>query len=245
MKRCFVKGFQVWACLFPFFWPSVLYSQDLPENPEIERFFGDELRARVIQARVYEKARHYSLSATLGVIPNDDLFIPFPFSARFDYFFTETLGVGLRGSYVVRAKSRLFKKFPTLNDLGRVMARYEELVYDASVQLEWVPIYGKFALLGTGITHIEAGLQAGIGALGVKRHRVRNVGTTSVYEEVSSGVKVFGNAGLVLHLYLSRIFALRFEYLQFFYKSSGDNVFLPAELSIGLTWFIVPLGVGM
>lgn len=220
-------------------------AQEVPEvPPEVERYFGEEMRARVIQARAYEKARHHALSLTGGVVPDDDLFVNFPLGGRYDYFFTETLGVEARGEWVARAKSRLFKKFDVASQYN-VLPRTEEIVWNAGAQFLWIPIYGKFALLGTGLTHLEVGLQAGLGAMGVKGHELVQVTATSFREDTSSSVKVYGDVGLLLHVYLSRFFALRFDYVQFFYKSGGDNLFLPGEVTLGLTWFIIPLDVAL
>ncbi len=220
-------------------------AQEVPEvPPEVERYFGEEMRARVIQARAYEKARHHALSLTGGVVPDDDLFANFPLGVRYDYFFTETLGVEARGEWVARAKSRLFKKFDVASQYN-VMPRYEEIVWNAGAQFLWFPIYGKFALLGTGLTHLEVGLEAGLGAMGVRGHDLVQVSATAFREDTSSSVKVYGDVGLILHVFLSRFFALRFEYVQFFYKSGGDNLFLPGEVALGLTWFILPLDVAL
>jgi len=225
---------------------SPLRAQEVPDvPPEVERYFGDEMRARVIQARAYEKTRHHGLTLAAGIIPNDDLFVNLPLGMRYDYFFTETIGVEVRGAWVFRAKSRLFKKFPTAADQRKVLPKYEELVWNGGAQFLWIPIYGKFALLGTGLTHIEAGLLAGVGAIGTRGHLLVETGPTTIREDTSSSVKVCGDVGLLLNIYLSRFFALRFEYVQFFYKSGGDNLFLPAEVSIGATWFIIPLDVAL
>lgn len=224
---------------------SLAHAREVPEvPPEVERYFGEEMRARVIQARAYEKARHHALSLTGGVIPDDDLFVNFPLGGRYDYFFTETLGIEVRGEWVVRAKSRLFKRFDSASQYN-VMPRYEEIVWNAGTQVLWFPIYGKFALLGTGLTHLELGLGAGVGAMGVKGHELVKVGPTAFREDTSSSVKVYGDVGVILQVYLSRLFALRFEYVQFFYKSGGDNLFLPGEVTMGLTWFIIPLDVAL
>ncbi len=224
---------------------DVVSAQELPEvPPEVERYFGEEMRARVIQARAYEKSRHHALSLTAGVIPDDDLFVNLPLGVRYDYFVTETLGIEARGEWVARAKSRLFKKFDVATQYN-VMPRYEELVWNAGAQFLWIPIYGKFALLGTGLTHLEAGIQAGLGAMGVKGHRIVQVGPTAYREDTSSSVKVYGDIGVILQVYLSRFFALRLEYVQFFYKSGGDNLFLPGEVTLGLSWFIIPLDVAL
>lgn len=234
-------------------WLSVLFAglcavgraQEVPEvPPEVERYFGEEMRARVIQARAFEKARHHALTLAAGGILNDDLFVNLPLGARYNYFFTETLGLEVRGEWIFRARSRLFKKFDSASQY-KVLPTYEELLWNAGAQFLWFPIYGKFALLGTGLTHLEVGLQAGLGAMGVRGHRLMKVSETVFPEDVSSTVKVYGDVGVILQVYLSRFLAMRLDYVQFFYKSGGDNLFLPGEIVVGLTWFIIPLDVAL
>lgn len=222
-----------------------LRAQDVPDvPPEVERYFSDETRARVIQARLYEKARHHALTFSAGYIPDDDFFVDVPLGIRYDYFFTETIGVEARGEWVFRGKSRLFNKFD-LASLHSVTPEYEEVVWNSGLQFLWFPIYGKIALLGTGLTHLEAFVMGGLGAVGVKGHRVVKIGPQAYRQDETSAARVYGDLGVGLQVYLSRYFALRIEYVQFFYRSSGDNIFLPGEVAVGLTWFIVPLGVSL
>lgn len=192
---------------------------------------------KVIQDRQYEKSSKHIFSLYGGVIPNDDLFWVIPIGGRYGYFFTETIAVEVSGAYQFSFGNNM--KSALEPDTWRYFNPYMALKWYANVGGLWYPIYGKMALLGSNLGHFDIGIKASIGAIGAKMTKFEKD-----YIKHKWVTDFAGQFGFDAITYLSRYIGLRTTLTIFMFDSEGKNLFLPVELSFGLTFFAPGLGRG-
>jgi outer membrane beta-barrel protein len=106
------------------------------------------------------KQRRLQLLPTWGVTMNDNIIRHMQFAASLNYFLTDVLAVGVEGQYYIKdlrepydLVARQARRLPTVNQYN----------YGAALNFNYVPIYGKFAILDDKIIHWETFFTAGIG----------------------------------------------------------------------------------
>lgn len=192
-------------------------------------------QAKVIQNRAYEKTGRHQLAAFGGFVPNDQMAWLFPVGGRYAYHITEMFAVEVHGAYLFSAQTGLARRM-NVDQRAELMNPRESPVWEAFACGQWLPIYGKFALLGSTIAHFDVGVEAGIGAVGVRR-----VAITATEEQRSFRPRVAGKAGAVAMAYLHGHVALRLDLVGLFFGAGGENVKVPFEASLGVSVFLPSL----
>ncbi len=132
---------------------------------------------RVVQRRPFLRRHRVELNPFMGTNLNDTLSSQFIAGGTLNYHLTETMGLGINAAYSVGNESDLFDE---LIEDYEVYPQVSTVLWYASLQFQYAPIYGKFALfnswiipwdiytlIGAGYTQTELGghpmLSVGIG----------------------------------------------------------------------------------
>ena len=114
----------------------------------------------VVPRKAFLKGLRLELSPFTGMSVNDLLIRHFVFGVDLNFFMTDVLWVGVEGQYFLKALTEReeltglqYNRVPSLN-------RY---LYGASLNLGYVPAYGKFTLFNRAIFHWEIYATAGVG----------------------------------------------------------------------------------
>jgi outer membrane beta-barrel protein len=198
-------------------------------DERLKKYWGTEMRnVQVLQKRTYRKETRWEFELMSGIIPNDEFTAYIPLGGRLDYFFAEDFGAELWGSYLLRVPSDL-KDFLEQNFNQSLLVELpQQLQWLGGANFLWSPIHGKIGFLTSKLTHFDAHLAFGVGAVGT---------TVTKLQRNESKVDVAGNVGLGLRFFLSESTALRFDYRQFFYAADGGGLSHPAELTLGVSFF--------
>jgi outer membrane beta-barrel protein len=195
----------------------------------LDRIWDDDKRVKVIQERIFEKVRKHEITIFSGVIPDDDYYLYFPCGMKYNYFFTETIGAEIFGAYLFNRDSGIRKALGKDKELHN---KSQMLEWYSGLNFLWIPVHGKLSLLGSSLAHFDIGLNTGFGIL-----------RSSTLAEALPGMEktkydLFCDAGLNTFLYLSQLFALRFDIRTFFYNAYGGNIEIPIELTLGFSIFL-------
>ncbi len=216
-------------------------ADDVPQDTSalderLIEYWGTELREiETLQKRLFRKEDRHEFGIYFGVIPNDEFYSYYPLGLRWDYFFAEDFGVEVGGSYLIRVESELESFLEDNFNESLLVDIPQSLQWLASANFLWSPVHGKIGMFSDKLTHFDAHLAFGVGAIGTT---VRQLG-----EEVSK-VDISGNVGLGLRFYLTEDIAMRFDYRQYFYPAdpeSGGGLAHPVELTLTFSlWTAAP-----
>ena len=214
--------------------PTGVYAKEAKKSPmdkKVEEIWGKKRGIKVVQHRVFEKTKRWEFGLFVGSIPNDEIWNYWPVGARINYFVFESLGIELVGAYIPSSKTKLFA---FLDDTysNFQMKKLERLVYYAGFNGFWAPIHGKINIFNKELSHFDVGLNFGAGVLGTKTKE--NVTSDWLFQKVPS---IYGEIGLGVQIYLTKSWALRFDYRHYFYRAAGGGVSMPAEFTLGFGWF--------
>lgn len=114
----------------------------------------------VVPRKAFLKAIRLELAPFTGLSVNDLLIRHYVFGADLNFFLTDVLWIGLQGQYFIKSLTEReeltglqYNRVPSLN-------RY---LYGGSLNLGYVPAYGKFSLFNRSIFHWEIYAVAGVG----------------------------------------------------------------------------------
>lgn len=151
---------------------------------------GERLRPRGVQKRFFLKNKHFELATHGGMLAADLLSTSYLYGGSLTFFFTEDLGVELR---VDRTYVSLDLDAPVAEFFGD--DRFEPgSAYNAMASLVWSPIHAKLKV-GGSIVHSDIMLAFGAGRL---------------FHDSVQGITF--NAGVIMQLYLTKWFAIRFDF---------------------------------
>ena len=77
-----------------------------PTRSDLETFWAEQRRVRVLQRRLYQTDNEFQLTLYVGAIPNDPFLNYYPIGGRFGYHITESIAVELSGAYNIDAEDR-------------------------------------------------------------------------------------------------------------------------------------------
>ena len=198
-----------------------------PLDTELEKYWATTTDRDNVKSLLYSKESRHEFTLFLGVVPNDNFYSYVPIGARWNFFFLESLGIEVFGSYDVAVDGDL-KGFLEDNNLyGRIRAP-QQLVWNASAALVWNPIYGKFAVFTDKLFHFDFFISLGAGVVGTD---VENESLNT-----DSKVDVAGNLGLGVRFYINDLIALRLDYKQFLYGGE-QGIEVPAEFTLGVSFW--------
>lgn len=199
---------------------------------DMDAFWADQRRVRVLQRRLYQKDREFYLSLHLGAIPNDPFLKYWPIGLRAGYWLNESVGFELGGSYIGNALAGNTDLASFLDERGEVEVFLRDVnQWRANAMVLWAPMYGKFSFVGRKLAHFDWFFGGGLGVVGVQNPVEGDIG------EVENEIKpeAILTTGWVLHLH--QHWAMRFDYRQHIFAKDSGGVSLPSEFSIGASYY--------
>lgn len=203
-------------------------------DEELDAFWAERRRVRVVQRRLFEKDGRFYTSLSLGIVPNDPYVTYFPIGLRLGYYLNEDIGFELAGTWngnTLRSVSSLGDEFQAAGE--RLIPR-DQQQWRANAVVAWSPVYGKFSFLGRKLAHFDWNFVAGFGVMqgeGPPDEDQLRVVESSIFPEA-----VLGSG---IHYWLNQRWALRADYRQMIFQksSAAGGVALPSEFSIGASVF--------
>jgi len=192
-----------------------------PIDEELDAVWARRQLPILLNRRYVKEGRH-SIALFGGIIPNEPFVESFPVGLRYDYFFTESLGIELDGAY----QGEMFRAD---SDLTQFLALYQyepnplELQdWRAHLGLIWSPFYAKIAFLSQKLVHFDFSFYAGAGVVSV---------------ESAGEIRPEASLGAGVNFWLGRDVSLRLDGRQFLYESDDGGVSHPLEFSLGFGVF--------
>jgi len=207
------------------------------EKPMLDRYldqyWGQKREVKVIQKRLFMKDGRHEFGLFVGTIPNDEFLLYYPIGGRYNYYFSEDIGIELFGAYLFEQQSDLSNFLADRDSFNISIQTHlpQILRWTAGVEGLWSPLHGKVGLFTTKLAHFDWHIALGAGALG------STVATREEGGDRKSKIDVAGNAGTGLRFYLSDSIALRLEYRNYFYAAEQGGVSHPAEITLGAAFF--------
>lgn len=116
---------------------------------DVERSRKEEIDLiRVIQRRPFLRQGRAEISPFLGTNVNDALVSSFAAGGTINYFITEVMALGVNGGFSLGSETDLFDK--VIEDY-ELFPQVSKVQWYATLNFQYVPIYGKFALFDTWI----------------------------------------------------------------------------------------------
>lgn len=214
--------------IFFLFINSISFSKEKePIDEALDKIWGKEREIEVIQKRVFEKIGRHEFTLYTGTIPNDEFFMYFPLGLKYNYFFTETIGVEWQGAYLFKINSDL-KAFLDKQEFFSSIELPQYLLFYTGISGLWAPIHGKISAFGSKLYHFDIALYFGAGMMGTK---------ITKGQKVKNKYDVYGDVGTGFKFFLTDTLALRLDYRHYFYPAEGGGVSYPAEITLGFSVF--------
>ena len=121
----------------------------------------EEDRVKSVQRKVFLKTHRFELEPEISASVNDSYYTKFGGALRANYYFADTLGVGVRFG--------LYQTLPT-DDVRLAKRTFQSRIFysvpkwSAMADVQWSPIYGK-ATVFNSIIEFDAYLLGGVGAV--------------------------------------------------------------------------------
>lgn len=114
----------------------------------------------VVERRAFLKSGRLELQPLTGVSVNDTLIRHWGFGGELNYFLSEVFAVGLQGMYFV--KERTDREGLVGLQYNRI-ATLNKYLWTAALNFSYLPVYGKFTLFNSHISHWEGFISGGVG----------------------------------------------------------------------------------
>ena len=123
-----------------------------------------EEKAKVVQKKLYPMVDKVELNVFVGMNSMDDLVWNLAEGMRLNYRFHEMFGFQAVGGYVQTFDKSLLGTIKALN-INTNEVQQSSLLYWGGADFVWYPMYGKFALLSSVISHYDVGVSLGGSAM--------------------------------------------------------------------------------
>lgn len=207
----------------------------------LDKYWGEKREVKVIQKRLFQKDGRHELGIYGGTIPNDEFMMYYPLGLRYDYYFSEDIGVELFGSYIIPVQSELSDFLADREKGFDVKIKTflpQKLEWTAGLEGLWSPVHGKIGLFTSKLFHFDFHLAVGVGAMGTDV-RTEDIGKLKEGESARKHkVDVAANVGTGVRLYFLDWLAMRIEYRHYFFAAEQGGVSYPAELTLGAAFFL-------
>jgi len=204
---------------------------------DIEKYWGKRRKVTVIQKRKFPKTGRFEISAHFGVVANDPFLTYLPVGVRGTYHFKEWLGAELGFMYMPSFESNLKINIESVgsgrNALTVQVLEQQKMLFHLSAVFSL--LYGKVALMQTGLSHFDVFLTAG-----PSFHIVSPPKDSSGRELDVSGFRVGGQVGVGMKFFINDFFGIRLDVRQYLFPKSaeaGGGLHKPTEISLGATFF--------
>jgi outer membrane beta-barrel protein len=170
--------------------------QDLPGGPLEEKlsdYWSVDRDVAVIRDKLYRRKGRVGIGLHAGFFSSEPFYWYIPVGARFDYYFTDYLGLTIEGSYTgsflqqqTDLASFVEESKGENHDLDT--SGMDQYKWRANALVTWHPLYGKFSLLQRKLSHFDINLAAGFGAVSVTRpDDTRSTTTDEIVPEFAFG----------------------------------------------------------
>ncbi len=161
---------------------------------------GDDSSLRVVQNRLYSKAKRFEIGAYVGTISTDPFLNVRCFGGLLGYFFSDEFGVNfIYWKNIVSDSSAL----ATLRQQTGLVTNTNEPDSFYGGEFTYSPIYGKLSLSGKLIVYYDFHVLIGLGVT-----------------KTETGSPLTPELGLGQQTYLARKTALRLDYRMTYYKEN-------------------------
>jgi outer membrane beta-barrel protein len=117
-------------------------------------------RVWVSQRRVFLKTDRFEISPLFGLNINDPLITFLNVGGDINYYLNEQVGIGIRGIKTISGET---SKFDEVVETYGVFPKISRPLWSASLNFQYIPIYGKFSFFNTWIFPWEFYTRAGVG----------------------------------------------------------------------------------
>jgi outer membrane beta-barrel protein len=149
------------------------------------------------------KYHRVELIPTYNVTINNSLYRHHGFGGIFNFFLSETLNLGLEGTYYQQQQQQHYF-LRGLDD--RVLPSVNRYWWSANLNFGYVPFYGKFALFDRWIANWEGYVQAGLGVIQTewitRDPADRSATNYDITWHIDIGTRLFLTKWLAIHAYL-------------------------------------------
>ncbi len=114
----------------------------------------------VVVRKPFLKQRRFELTPVTGITLNDNIIQHLQFGGQLSYYLTDVLSVGLEGFVYLK---NLRDPFDQVAFQARRLPAVNQYNYSAALNFNYVPVYGKFAVLDQYIIHWESYFTGGVG----------------------------------------------------------------------------------
>jgi outer membrane beta-barrel protein len=156
-----------------------------------------------VPRRTILKYHRVEFIPTYNTTINNSLYRHHGFGGVINFFLSETLNLGLEGTYYVpQQQEQYFLR--GLDD--RILPSVNRYLWSANLNFGYVPFYGKFALFDKWIFHWEGYVQAGLGVIQTewitRDPADRSATNYDIQWHVDIGTRLFLIKWLAIHAYL-------------------------------------------
>ncbi|MBX7113374.1 MAG: outer membrane beta-barrel domain-containing protein [Myxococcaceae bacterium] len=230
--------------------PSLAFAQKSTEDEagdvsEVDKDSSGPLRDRIrpVTGHLFLMKGRFELSPGISISVKDAFFTKYVFGLSATYYFTESLGLSLRGGYALSVTSGAAQicvrdasgnascRLPTdteLNGLdanGRTKA-FGKIGLLAGLDLQWAPVYGKISLTAEKVIGFNMYAMAG---------------PQLVQQGPNNALTVGGNVGLGMRFFFNRWLCLRTELRDVIYMEPngpiGDSLRNQLMIDFGFSLF--------
>ena len=220
--------------------PAGALAQDAPIDRELGKYWNVEQAVPSLEHPLFERKGAFEASAHLGVMPNDNFYLPLPVGARVGYHALDSLAIEGSFSYLMTSESDLlaFLKCPTggskCTSLTTGGQEPPKLNWTASLNAVYSPFHGKLGIFASKISSFDINFSAGLGIINA------DIDESAIDAKgAESAIKVGGNWGAGFRFFLTDALNLRVDYRQFIYKPQESISFLaPVEFSLGVAYLV-------
>lgn len=223
-------------------------AQEGPLAEELDNYWSVDRELPVVQERIFERDGRFSAGLFVGLLTSEPFYWYLPVGAHLNYYFTNQLGLEIGGSFM-DAEGSLANNTELHDFLENDSSAFDpdtdladRMLWRAHALFVWNPLYGKWSFLNNKLTHFDANVVVGAGALQVQRPN--GTRTDSVTEIVPEFV-----FGLGAHFLLSENWVIRADGRFYVYpgyvsdfeeEKEGGGFFgslkVPAEFRLGVSY---------
>lgn len=159
-------------------------------------------RVKSVSNKLYVKSGRLELTILplTSISLNDAFYQKFGGGLGLAYHFSESLSLGFTGTYNLNVEVSNASYFGRKDESTPSAGKRNFLV---GLNLMWAPVYGKVNLASEWVMHFDTYLSGGLGAIG------------SVQVDDSTNFGFAASFGLGIRLFISRMFAIRAELLDY------------------------------
>lgn len=156
---------------------------------------------QVIQRKAFLKSGRFELAPSFGFSINDPLLRSYAVGGEANYFLSDSFSVGLDLNVFIPQFQDAYYNVPLDERVLPAVNRYN---FEGGIDFGYVPIYGKFAFLESGVLHWEGWISGGVGLTQTqivpRDPSEPGWNNNNISPDVGVGVRIFLNHWLTLRV---------------------------------------------